>query len=220
MMGLILIDTKSIIPAMAVFRPLRYIIEVCGYPLGAVTDEELLVLQRRAYHWRRTGKVLPNGPGHTRGEGNSRRYNETTLPLIAVLLQISSKHPSIEELDAISRAIQRSLTKDPRFARCWAAAVSGAIAWYKQPLKKVEENKEPSPQTGQKENKEPRNTFLTIAFPTIVRDEFVVRCGDAPIITEDDIDNYVLNVRFTFEGMLEAGAKLIVPPVPQMERGS
>jgi hypothetical protein len=173
---------------MAVFRSLRYAVDACSYALGAVGAEEL-VLQRRAYHWRGVGKVLPNGPGYTRGTGNSRRYDESALPLIAVLLQISDKYPAIEELDAISHAIQRKLAeRRTPFAQCWTAALERAAA----------EQEEAPPEEVEKEDH-----WLTIAFPSPAED-LDVRCGPTVITNKGfDVDVYALDLDFIFISLAE-----------------
>ena len=180
---------------MAGFVSLRYVVK--GWSDAAGERENELIFQRRAYHWRSLGKVLPTGPGATRGTGNSRRYNEATVPLIAVMLQISNRLSSIEELDAISRTIQRGLAgnKTP-FARCWTAALVRAAA-------------ELAPQRDAAEadvaTESPReNHYLTIAFPSPTQG-LAVRCGPTPIFNYGvDVDVYLLDLDFIFYTLAES----------------
>jgi hypothetical protein len=138
------------------------------------------------------GKVLPNGPEYTQGAGNSRRYHEKTIPLIAVLLQVSDKYPSIEELDAISRAIQRKLAaRRTPFAQCWTAALARAAA------------EEAAEEEAELTEVQKEDHWLTIAFPTPSRD-LDVRCGPTVIINKsEDIDIYAVDLDFIFFGLAE-----------------
>ena len=203
---------------MAGFLSLRYVGKVCSDAVGG--DD--LIFQRRAYHWRSLGKVLPDGPGDSRGKGNSRRYSETTVPLIAVMLQISNRLSSIEQLDAISRAIQRSLAgnKTP-FARYWTAALARVAAGWEGTKAVSTAQREATPQsappdgaaaeaalTAQQAEIQREYDYLTIAFPCPAREAFVVRCGSMPIFNEDDVDVYVLDLGFIFYGLMEAYGSL------------
>ena len=168
-------------------------------------DEQHLVWRRRAYVWRKLGKVLPDGPESTRGSGAGKRYAAATIPLIGVLLRLADKYPSTEGLDAVSRALERNIRTNPAFSRKWDAALAQAEEWDKQTRESVRKWFNESTSQGLtgpvpkatapvKEDQ----TYLTIAFPTPVRDDFAVRCGNTPIFTEDDIDIYVLDLDYVF----------------------
>jgi hypothetical protein len=193
---------------MAVFHSLLHAIELCA----PEDDEEHLVWRRRAYVWRKLGKILPDGDGGTRGSGASKRYAASAIPRIAVLLRISNRLSSVEMLDEISQAMQRNLTRNPLFARHWTTALRRAEEWAKEPAEEVSSGTtEEIPAKGSK-------TCLTIAFSNHVHD-LVVRCGDSPIFTDDDADIYVLDLSFIFECMFDFG-ELELASAPQPERRS
>ena len=169
-------------------------------------DEQHLVWRRRAYVWRKLGKVLPDGPESARGSGAGKRYAAATIPLIAVLLRLADKYPSTEGLDAVSRALERNIRTNPTFSRKWDAALAQAEEWDKQTRKSVYKSTSqgligpvPKATAPIKEDQ----TYLTIAFPTPARDDFAVRCGNTPIFTEDDVDIYVLDLDFVFQCMFD-----------------
>ena len=177
---------------MGSYHSLLSAIKACA----ADDDEQHLVWRRRAYVWRKLGKVLPDGPESTRGSGAGKRYAAATIPLIAVLLRLADKYPSTEGLDAVSRALERNIRTNPAFSRKWDAALAQAEEWDKRTRESVRKT------TARiKEDQ----TYLTIAFPTPVRDDFAVRCGNTPIFTEDDIDIYVLDLVFVFRSMFHYG---------------
>ena len=190
---------------MAVFHSLLHAIELCA----PEDDEEHLVWRRRAYVWRKLGKILPDGDGGTRGSGASKRYAASAIPRIAVLLRISNRLSSVEMLDEISQAMQRNLTRNPPFARHWTTALRRAEEWAKGAGGEGE-----AANNRGKENR----TYLTIAFSNKVHD-LVVRCGDSPIFTDDDTDIYVLDLSFIFECMFDFG-ELELASAPQLERRS
>jgi hypothetical protein len=191
-----LVREKYVLLAMAVFHSLLHAIELCA----PEDDEEHLVWRRRAYVWRKLGKILPDGDGGTRGSGASKRYAASAIPRIAVLLRISNRLSSVEMLDEISQAMQRNLTRNPPFARHWTTALRRAEEWAKE--------------QAAKENR----TYLTIAFSNTVH-YLVVRCGDSPIFSDDDTDIYVLDLSFIFECMFDFGG-LELASAPQPERRS
>jgi hypothetical protein len=201
---------------MAGYRSLLAAIEACA----PEDDQQHLIWRRRAYVWRKLSKILPDGPGSSRGTGARKRYAAAAIPRMAVLLRISDKFPATEELDAISRALEQNLTANPTFSRRWAAALAEAEAWsqdIKKKLSNVDWKQFPeyvrsmtqSENTYQdkeeEQTKDQGRTYLTIAFPTPVRGDFTVRCGNAPIMTPDDLDIYVLDLGFVFERMFEPG---------------
>jgi hypothetical protein len=186
---------------MAVFHSLLHAIELCA----PEDDEEHLVWRRRAYVWRKLGKILPDGDGGTRGSGASKRYAASAIPRIAVLLRISNRLSSVEMLDEISQAMQRNLTRNPPFARHWTTALRRA------------EGKASPGRTEEIPAKENR-TYLTIAFSNDIHD-LVVRCEDSPIFTDDDTDIYVIDLSFIFACMFDFGG-LELASAPQPERRS
>jgi hypothetical protein len=193
---------------MAVFHSLLHAIELCA----PADDEEHLVWRRRAYVWRKLGKILPDGDGGTRGSGASKRYAASAIPRIAVLLRISNRLSSVEMLDEISQAMQRNLTRNPPFARHWTTALRRAEEWAKEQAGKA--RLRTTEEIPAKENR----TFLTIAFSNTVH-YLVVRCGDSPIFSDDDTDIYVLDLSFIFECMFDFGG-LELASAPQPERRS
>jgi hypothetical protein len=192
---------------MAAFHSLLHAIELCAPD----DDEEHLVWRRRAYVWRKLGKILPDGNGGTRGSGASKRYAASAIPRIAVLLRISNRLSSVEVLDEISQAMQRNLTRNPPFARHWTTALGRAEEWAKGLAE------EASPGTEEIPAKQKR-TYLTIAFSNSVHD-LVVRCGNSPIFTDDDTDIYVFDLSFIFESMFDRGGYELAS-APQPERRS
>jgi hypothetical protein len=154
---------------MAQFKTLSYVIGACQ----PEDDDQRALWLRRVRHWRTLGKVLPSAPDAFRGEGRLRRYNEETIPLIAVLLR-SADHHSPDELDAISRLIEQNLARRLPFARHWRTATASAG-------------------TGTDPN-----IYLTVAYPGPARNEFAVRCGPSPVFLADDLDVYVIHLTSIF----------------------
>jgi hypothetical protein len=160
------------------------VIELCASALAEDKEQEL-AWHRKVYVWRKAGKILPDGPPYTQDSGASKRYTASAIPLIGVLLFISNRFPAVEVLDEISRALQRSLTANQAVSRTWAAALARAASY----------------SSGR--------TLLTIAFPTYSRDGFSIRFGNSPIIISDeDIDIYVIDISFVFYALLEGGISL------------
>src|SRR5215472_14823106 len=149
---------------MSPFYSLLAVIELCARALAESKGQEQS-WTRKGYVWRKLRKVLPDGAPHTRGCGASKRYAASAIPIIAVLLYISNRFAEVEVLDAISRAIQQNLVANPAFSRCWGAAVGEA----------------------ESEITKARPSFyLTIGFPNVVHDGFIVRCGARPRVSGDD----------------------------------
>jgi hypothetical protein len=191
---------------MATFHSLLAVVDLCA--AAAVEDQE--VWRRRAYVWRKLGKVLPDGAPNTRGSGASKRYAAAAIPLIAVLLAVSQRFPSVHVLDAISQAIQRNLTKNRAFSQCWAAALRREASYYRKPPHE-EHMQKPETEEIKASALSISQTYITIAFPSPGRtgDEFVARCGAAPrIINGEDIDIYVLDLGFIFNNLFNEGLVL------------
>jgi hypothetical protein len=179
------------------YYPLLTVVELCAEALSA-NDAE--AWSRRAYVWRRASKILLDGTPFTKGQGQSKRYSAASIPGIAVMLFIANRFPGleVEVLDGIAKAIKKNLDANPVFARCWRAALLQAEAWIEQ--------RNDSGETVDKETDEEKteevsspNNYLSIAFPGPVRDDFIVRCGPAPTITQgEDTDIYVLDLDYIF----------------------
>jgi hypothetical protein len=192
--------------AITAFHSLLAVVDLCA--AAAVEDQE--VWRRRAYVWRNLGKVLPDGAPNTRGSGASKRYAAAAIPLIAVLLAVSQRFASVQVLDAISQAIQRNLTKNRAFSKCWAAALRREASYYRKPAHE-EEMQEPETEEIETSALSISHTYITIAFPSPGRtdDEFAVRCGAAPrMINGEDIDIYVLDIGFIFDNLFNEGLVL------------
>jgi len=149
---------------MTHYNPLTQVIAAC-FPRDE--DERALWL-RRVRHWATLGKVLPSAPGVANGEGRLRRYSDEAVPLIALLLQMANRH-SADELDAISRLIEKNLVGRSPFVRHWRTALA------------ADPDADP-------------DIFLTVGYPGDSRSEFAVRCGPSPILTSDDTDAYVIRL--------------------------
>jgi hypothetical protein len=199
-------ETYKIPPLMTVFYSLAAVIELCASALA----EDDPAWRRKAYVWRKLGKVLPDGAPNTRGSGASKRYAEWAIPLIGVMLLISNRFGSVELLDEISRAIQRSLTHNRGFSQCWAAALATAETQHNKESADEEETQEAdrTETDGEKTDEvaASETSWLTIAFPGPARVELIARCGTAPRpITGEDVDIYSLDLSYVFEMLLDIG---------------
>jgi hypothetical protein len=194
---------------MTTFHSLAAVIELCASAMAEDKEQEQ-VWRRKAYVWRKLGKVLPGGAPHTRGSGASRRYAVSAIPLIGVLLLTSNRFGSVELLDEISRAIQRNLTKNRAFSQCWSAALAREEERHYKMLTAEEETddgKIDEAETHEVSTSE--YTFLTIAFPGPARLELVVRCGTAPqIVPGEEVDIYSFDLGYVFSGLFDEGARL------------
>ena len=189
---------------MAVFRSLLTVIELCA---GAIAEdtEQCQAWRRKAYVWRKLGKVLPDGVPYTRGSGASKRYADAAIPLIGLMLLISNRFGSVELLDAISRAIQRTLAVNRVFSRCWVAAVGDEEALAKELVH--DDGIDKATETNETEKDEVFTSdtiYLTIAFPSPARNEFSIRCGTTPIVIDgEDLDIYVLDLSLIFSTLFD-----------------
>jgi hypothetical protein len=194
----------SMSAAVFAYYPLLTLVELCA---EAISADDAEVWPRRAYVWRKLGKILVDGAPFTKGQGPSKRYAAASVPGIAVMLFIASRFRGleVEVLDGIAKAIEKNLAANPVFARCWRVALLQAEAWY--------ERQDDSEVTVDKETDEEEtdgvsrsNTYLSIAFPGPIRDDFIVRCGSGPkIMPGEDTDIYVLDLHYIFANLLIAG---------------
>src|SRR5215472_13117721 len=171
---------------MSPFYSLLALIELCAWTLAEDKGQEQS-WTRKGYVWRKLRKVLPDGAPHTRGSGASKRYAASAIPIVAVLLYISNRFAAVEVLDAISQAIQHNLVGNPDFSLCWAAAIANAEG----ETSKVFEHR----------------SYLTIGFPNVVHNGFIVRCGARPQISGDDTDIYCLDLDFVFIQLFRSGCE-------------
>jgi hypothetical protein len=149
---------------------------------------------RRLHHWQRLGKVLPCSEKMVQGNGRSRRYSDEGVLFIGLLLRIADRIHDPDVLDAIARRIEEQLvTGRSRFSQSWQTAT------------KAQGRIDDAP------------SFLTIAFPVVVRDQLVVRAGPAPIITADDIDLYVIDLSQTFS-WIKLNWPVVRKPGPKYSR--
>jgi hypothetical protein len=188
---------------MTAFHSLLSVIQLCAAAL-AEDKEQVPAWGRKGYVWRKLGKVLPDGVPYTRGNGASKRYATSAIPIIAVLLYISNRFAPVEILDAISRALQRNLAANRAFSQCWAAALARTEATDETGDEEVDEAL--TNEAGAVGTAASETTWLTVSFPTIARDGFIVRCSAGPETRRDeDVDIYCLDLDFVFWALLEVG---------------
>jgi hypothetical protein len=210
---------------MTTFHSLAAVIELCASAIAEDKEQEQ-VWRRKAYVWRKLGKVLPDGAPNTQGSDASKRYAASAIPLIGVLLLISNRFGSVELLDEISRAIQRSLTHNRAFSRCWAAALAKVETPENKKSADEEETEEETGMENADEVATSETSWLTIAFPGPARVELIVRCGAAPRpITGEDVDVYCLDLGYVSEllldlGLLQFGEGFRLTTVPRARRRS
>jgi hypothetical protein len=146
--------------------------------------------------------------GQRRARG--KRYADAAIPLIGLMLLISNRFGSVELLDAISRAIRRTLAVNRVFSRCWAAAVGHEEARAKELVHDDGIDNVAETDETEKDEVFTSDTFyLTIAFPSPARYEFSIRCGTTPIaIDGEDLDIYVLDLRLIFSAFFDQGRGL------------
>jgi hypothetical protein len=192
---------------VSAFDSLLTVIQLCA---NAMAQDEG-AWRRKAYVWRRLEKVLPDGAPYTRGSGASKRYAASAIPVIGVLLLVSNRFASVELLDAISRAILRSLTKNRIFSRCWASALARAAEFhYKTSATQEEPEKEKIDEAEANEVSASEHTFLTIVFPGPARDEVIVRCSSTPQITPgEEVDIYSVDLGYVFFALFNEGRGLL-----------
>lgn len=190
--------------AVLAYYPLLTLAEICAEAMSADDAE---AWPRRAYVWRKLGKILVDGAPFTKGQGQSKRYAAASVPGMAVMLFIASRFPGleVEVLDGIAKAIEKNLAANPVFARCWRVALLQAEACYdRQNDSELTVDKK----TNEEETDEVSSPdiYLSIAFPGPIRDDFIVRCGPTPSITRgEDTDIYVLDLNYIFALVLDTG---------------
>ena len=191
---------------MTAFHSLLTVVELCATAI-AENREQHQAWCRKAYVWRKLGKVLPDGAPYTRGSGASKRYADDAIPLIGLMLHISNRFGSVELLDAISRAIQRALTVNRAFSQCWVAALAHEEARAKVLVDNDRLDK--AAETGEAKKGAAFDwniTYLTIAFPSPARDGFSIRCGATPItISGEDLDVFVLDLSCILSTLFDQG---------------
>jgi hypothetical protein len=191
----------SMSAAVVAYYPLLTLAEICAEAMSADDAE---AWPRRAYVWRKLGKILVDGAPFTKGQGQSKRYAAASVPGMAVMLFIASRFPGleVEVLDGIAKAIERNLAANPVFARCWRAALLQAEAWYEQ----ADDSEETIDEETDEEKTDEVSTYLSIAFSGPVRDGFIARCGPGPkIMPGEDTDIYVLDLHYIFHNLLNSG---------------